>query len=129
MKKLLPLIFLSLTACNSQKLDCDNITLPQIASIAEKELNFKSYRIIEAPLTQVRYLCRNANSIAIGCTTSQVSMIDENLAGDARFEIAMHELMHQYQFIEQIATGRPVVSEAPAYTFGARMNFKYCGIV
>lgn len=121
------LLFLALllSGCNGAS-KCDNYTIEEIRQIAEKELNFKSYRMIAAPSQQVNNLCKELGIKVIGCTTAQITMVEDRLYGSLRFNIYMHEFFHQAQFIEQIATGRPVVEEAPAYSFGLKMQKKYC---
>lgn len=117
----LPLLFI-LTGCVGEV----GLTQQEAVDIAERELNFKSYTIKYAPITEVQRLCSVLYFNVAGCTTSQISLVSSHLTGCQRTEVDFHELMHQYQFIEQIATGRTVVSEPPAYEFAARMVQKYC---
>ena len=126
MKYLILLISAFILGCDGESSKCDNYTIDQIRQIAEKELNFKSYRMIATSGAQVNDLCKMLGYQVVGCTSAEIAMVDERLTGAYRFNIYMHEFFHQAQFIEQIETGRSVVEEAPAYAFGLKMQKKYC---
>lgn len=109
-------IILTIFSCKPKEL-----SLREMATIAEKDLGIKHYGIRYADHKEIAQMCYQTKGALSGCTSNQITLINRSLQGCQRVVTVFHEMMHQHQFINGL-----VLDEETANEYSLKMARMYC---